>query len=56
MSYLSWPIIPGQSSAFAANMEQALDVYKLAFNEDYPVVCMNESPKQMIEDIASTQI
>jgi hypothetical protein len=31
-----------------------LDVYKLPYNEDYPVVCMDESPKQLIEEIAST--
>ena len=35
-------------------MEQVLDVYKLAFDEDYPVVCMDESPKQLIEEVAST--
>ena len=37
-------------------MEQVLDVYKLAYDEDYPVVCMDESPKQLIEEIASTPI
>jgi hypothetical protein len=35
-------------------MEQVLDVYKQAYDEDYPVVCMDESPKQLIEEIAST--
>jgi hypothetical protein len=35
-------------------MEQVLDVYKLAYDENYPVVCMDESPKQLIEAIAST--
>jgi len=37
-------------------MEHVLDAYKLAYDEDYPVVCMEESPKQMIEEIASTPI
>lgn len=37
-------------------MEQVLDVYKLAYDEDYPVICMDESPKQLIEEIASTPI
>ena len=32
-------------------MERVLDVYKRPYNEDYPVVCMDESPKQLIEDI-----
>lgn len=35
-------------------MERVLDVYKLPYNEDYPVVCMDESPKQLIEQLAST--
>ena len=34
-------------------MEHVLDVYKLPYDEDYPVVCMDESPKQLIEQIAS---
>jgi hypothetical protein len=47
-------IPPEQSSQFVANMEHVLDVYKLPYDEDYPVVCMDESPKQLIEEIAST--
>jgi len=47
-------IPPEHSSHFVANMERVLDVYKLPYNEDYPVVCMDESPKQLIEQIAST--
>jgi len=35
-------------------MEQALDVYKLAYDQNYPVVCMDESPKKLIEEVAST--
>ena len=49
-----WVIPPEQNSQFVANMEHVLDVYKLPYNEDYPVVCMDESPKQLIEEIAST--
>jgi transposase len=37
-------------------MEQVLDVYKLPYDECFPVVCMDESPKQLIEVIASTPI
>jgi hypothetical protein len=37
-------------------MEHVLDVYKLPYNEDFPVVCMDESPKQLIEQVASTPI
>jgi len=32
-------------------MEQVLDVYKRPYDEDYPVVCMDESPKQLIETV-----
>jgi hypothetical protein len=31
-------------------MERVLDVYKRPYNKDYPVVCMDESPKQLIEE------
>lgn len=31
-------------------MERVLDVYKKPYNESYPVVCMDESPKQLIEE------
>ncbi len=30
-------------------MENVLDVYKRPYNEENPVVCMDESPKQLIE-------
>ena len=31
-------------------MERVLDVYKRPYDVDYPVVCMDESPKQLIEE------
>lgn len=31
-------------------MENVLDVYKRPYDEDFPVVCMDESPKQLIEE------
>lgn len=34
-------------------MEQVLDVYKIPYNPDYPVVCMDESPKQLIRETRS---
>ena len=34
-------------------MEKVLDIYKKPYNEEYPVVCMDESPKQLIEDAAT---
>jgi transposase len=32
-------------------MEQVLDVYKRPYDETFPVVCMDESPKQLIETV-----
>lgn len=32
-------------------MEQVLDVYKRPYDEYFPVVCMDESPKQLIETV-----
>ncbi|GAB3366010.1 hypothetical protein GCM10027566_37000 [Arachidicoccus ginsenosidivorans] len=31
-------------------MENVLDVYKRPYDPDFPVVCMDESPKQLIEE------
>ncbi|MBM2816799.1 MAG: Mobile element protein, partial [Ignavibacteria bacterium] len=35
-------------------MEHVLDIYKLPYDEEFQVVCMDESPKQLIEQVAST--
>jgi transposase len=32
-------------------MEMVLDVYKRPYDESFPVVCMDESPKQLIETV-----
>ncbi len=45
-----WVIPPDKNSAFVANMEKVLDVYKEPYNAEFPVVCMDESPKQLIEE------
>lgn len=44
-----WVIPPLESSDFVAHMESVLDVYKMPYNEEYPIVCMDESPKQLIK-------
>ncbi len=41
-------IPPEQNGSFVANMEKVLDVYKRPLDPLYPVVCMDESPKQLI--------
>ena len=43
-------IPPKASSEFVADMEKVLDVYKRPYDEQYPVVCMDESPKQLIQE------
>jgi len=43
-------IPPEQNGSFVANMEMVLDVYKRPFDPLHPVVCMDESPKQLIAE------
>ncbi|MFQ5788402.1 MAG: IS630 family transposase [Thermodesulfobacteriota bacterium] len=45
-----WVIPPEQSSDFVANMEMVLDVYRQPYKAEFPVVCMDESPKQLIKE------
>ncbi|MDX2070901.1 MAG: IS630 family transposase [Haliscomenobacter sp.] len=43
-------MIPAKSSAaFVYQMEKVLEVYERPYNADFPVVCMDESPKQIID-------
>ena len=44
-------IPPEQNAEFVAHMEQVLDVYKRPYDESFPVICMDESPKQLIETV-----
>jgi hypothetical protein len=45
-------VIPPEANGdFVANMENVLGVYKRPYNEKFPVVCMDESPKQLIGEI-----
>jgi len=41
-------IPPEQNGSFVAHMEMVLDVYKRPFDPRFPVICMDESPKQLI--------
>jgi len=42
-------IPPLENSDFVAHMESVLDVYKTPYDKRFPVVCMDESPKQLIK-------
>ena len=44
----TWMIPPEQDADFVAAMENVLELYKSPYNSAFPVVCMDESPKQLI--------
>ena len=48
-----WVIPPKASSEFVAYMENVLDIYKKPYDPLNPVVCMDESPKQLIGEPVS---
>jgi hypothetical protein len=43
-----WCIPPNGNAAFAANMEDVLKVYARPYDENRPVVCMDEKPLQLL--------
>ena len=45
-----WVIPPGGRGEFVARMEQVLDVYRRPCDPRYPVICMDESPRQLIRE------
>ncbi len=46
-----WCIPPKENAAFVADMEQVLDVYQRPADPRFPVICMDESNKQLIGDV-----
>ena len=46
-----WKIPPDQNASFVACMEDILEVYHRPYNSKYPVVCMDESSKQLIGEV-----
>ena len=47
-----WVIPPDANAAFVANMEDVLEVYHRPHDPDYPVVCVDETSKQLISENA----
>lgn len=47
-----WKIPPDGNAEFVAAMEDVLDVYQRPYDRDYPVVCMDESSKQLVGEVA----
>ena len=45
-----WVIPPKENGEFVARMERVLDVYKRPYDPLYPVICMDESPRQLIRE------
>src|SRR5262249_47187152 len=45
-----WGIPPKARRAFVAAMEDVLEVYQRPHNPDYPLVCVDESSKQLIKE------
>ena len=45
-----WCIPPKQNAEFVAHMEDVLEVYSRPYDPDYPVVCMDEKPFQLLDE------
>jgi hypothetical protein len=43
-------IPPKQSGDFVSHMEDVLDIYSWDYDENYPVVCMDEQPTQLVKE------
>lgn len=46
-----WCIPPKQNADFVWHMEDVLDVYSRPYDPDYPVVCMDEKPFQLLDEM-----
>ena len=45
---MGWVIPPDGNAEFVAAMEKVLDVYRCPYDASHPVVCMDETPRQLI--------
>jgi hypothetical protein len=43
-------VIPAASAEFVCAMEEVLDVYEQPYDKSHPVVCLDESPHQLIRE------
>lgn len=46
-----WVIPPDADAEFAAHMEDVLAIYSRLYDANVPVVCMDEQPVQLVQDI-----
>lgn len=49
-----WCIPSKEDADFVACMEDIIDVYELPYNPARPVVCMDEKPYQLLEDVRAS--
>ena len=49
-------IPPEHDADFVAAMENVLDVYRRPYNPSMPVVCMDETPRQLIRETRTPEI
>lgn len=45
-----WVIPPKANSEFVARMEAVLETYARPYDADFPVVCMDEQPVQLLKE------
>jgi len=50
-----WCIPPKQDAEFVCSMENVLEVYKRPYNPKNPVVCMDETSKQLVAETRTPQ-
>jgi len=43
-------IPPEQNAAFVAAMEDILELYRMPYDENFPLVCMDEQPVQLVKE------
>jgi hypothetical protein len=46
-----WVIPPEANAEFVAHMEDVLDVYSRSYDPHVPVLCMDEQPVQLVEEM-----
>lgn len=46
-----WVIPPEQSGEFVAHMEDILEVYQQPYDPQIPLVCMDEQPVQLVQEV-----
>lgn len=46
-----WVIPPHQNARFVCRMEEVLDLYQRPYDRKRPVVCIDEKPIQLLEDV-----